>query len=182
MSIKYTLFISSRENYAFRGGLCMWGGKRPPDKRQRTTWRKWWIFYFCPLLYSKSVNINSATVTILWNITVLKGNTKTTSWNALYLSTLAQSTGHPCLMYRIRFHDNLWLFLYCHTVHCNLVSSHCKVHKTSTFTRMALCYHGVAYMYPWICLKIFTPNTLPMYFFAVLLRSLYQLISNECFI
>lgn len=32
------------------------------------------------------------------------------------------------------------------------VFSHCKVHETSTFTPLALCYHSVAYMYPWKCL------------------------------
>lgn len=86
---------------------------------------------------------------------------------ALHLSTLAQSTGHPCLMYLIRFmtmYDCFCTVKTNCTVHCNLVLSHCNAHKTSTFTPTALCYHSVAYMYPWICLKSFTPNTLPMYF------------------
>ena len=133
--------------------------------------------------------MNSVTVTTLcYSNNIIKYNSKEKEYKdyfkkALYLSTSAQSTGPPCLVYLIRFMTMYDCFILSkHTVHNYLVLSHCKVHETSTFTRMALCYHSVAYMCPWICLKIFTTNTLPMYFFAVLLRSLYQLISNECFI
>lgn len=68
--------------------------------------------FFCPLLYNIYVNINSVTVTMLcYSDNIIKKNNNNIEREykdyfkkkALHLSTLAQSTGHSCLMYLIRF-------------------------------------------------------------------------------
>lgn len=67
------------------------------------------VGFFCPLLYNISVNIDSVTATMLcYSNNIIKYNSiereyKDNFIKALHLSTLAQSTGHSCRVYLIRF-------------------------------------------------------------------------------
>lgn len=89
-----------------QGGLCMWG-VQPPDRDKE--WLEEMVDIFCPLLYNISVNINSVTATMLcYSNNIIKYNSIEREYKdyfkkALHSSTLAQSTGHSCLMYPIRF-------------------------------------------------------------------------------
>lgn len=64
------------------------------------------VDHFRPWLYSVSVNINSVTVTMLCYSIIKYNSTERENKDyfikALCLSTLAQSTEHPCVMYLIR--------------------------------------------------------------------------------
>lgn len=93
-----------------QGGLCMWGNQ-PPDRGSKVWLEVTVDIFFGPLLYNISVNINSVTVTTLcYSNNIIKYNSIEREYKdyfekkkALHLSTSAQSTGHPCLMYLIRF-------------------------------------------------------------------------------
>lgn len=76
------------------------------------------------MLYSISVNINSVTVTMLrYSDNIIKYNSIEREYKdyfikALHLSTLAQKTGHPCLMYLIRLITLYDCFYIVKTIDC----------------------------------------------------------------
>lgn len=86
-------------------GVRMWESW-PPDRDNR--WLKVMVDIYCLLLYNISVNMNTVTVTLLcYSNNIIKYNSIEREYKdyfkkALHLSTLAQSTGHSCLMYLIR--------------------------------------------------------------------------------